>query len=117
MKLGAFVEDFLYRFIHLYYEFPEGVVDSDFIKEKFQSLILLTLRYFESKLPNDSPPPTYANHETHQSFEEEPTIPFVPCPPPFLIPIWVSPCDDVEVGKSVNQIFDPYSPPSLLPMI
>jgi len=38
--------------------------------------------------------------------KEEHTIPFVPCPPPFLVPIWVPPGDDVEVGKSRNLIVD-----------
>lgn len=48
MKLDESIEDFLHLFIHLCYEFSKGVIDSNFIMEKFQSLILLTLRSFES---------------------------------------------------------------------
>lgn len=42
---------------------------------------------------------------------EEPIIPFSPIPP-FIVPIWVPPCNDVEVGKSIDQISIPSSQPS-----
>jgi len=42
---------------------------------------------------------------------EEPIIPFSPIPP-FIVLIWVPPCNDVEVGKSIDQISIPSSQPS-----
>lgn len=68
-------------------------------------MILLSLKYFESKPSDDDSLPTYAYHETPQVFEE-PTIPLRPCPPPFPVPIWVPPGDDIKVRKSQNRIID-----------
>jgi len=48
------------------------------------------------------------NHETPLILEEEPIIPFVPCPP-FPVVMWVPPCCDCKVGKSKNQISNSYS--------
>lgn len=113
MNLGESVEDFLHQFLHLCYEFPKGEVDSNFIIEKFHSLILLTLRSFEFKRLDDFPFPTFSNHEAPQSSEDEPTIPLFPCPHPFPVLVFVPPSDDVDVGKNGNQIVDPSSPPSV----
>ena len=70
------------------------------------------MKSFESKHLDDSSLLTYVDHETPQICEEEPTIPFVPFPPSFSVPIWVPPCDDVEVGKYESKIVDPSFPPS-----
>lgn len=51
MKPGKSQEDFLHRLLQLCYEFPKEVIDLDFIKEKFQSLILLTLIFFLNPNP------------------------------------------------------------------
>ena len=83
------------------------------LRKKIQSLILFTLKSFEFQPPDNSNLPTSVNHETTLILEEEPNIHFVPCPPPFSLPIWVPPSDDVKVGKSENQIVDPsIQPPS-----
>jgi len=53
------------------------------------------------------------NRETPQYFEEEHLIPFVPCRPPFLVPMWVPLGDDVKVGRNENQTNDmSIQPPS-----
>lgn len=62
------------------------------------------MKSFASESFDDSSLPTYVGHETLEICEEEPTIMFVPCPPPFPEPIWVPPDDDVEVGKFENRI-------------
>lgn len=67
MKSSESVENFLDRFLHLCYEFPKGVINSEFINEFFQSLILLFLKYFESKPLDDVSLPTYVDHETPQA--------------------------------------------------
>ena len=102
MEPSEYVEDFLNLFIHIY-EFPEGVVKSYIIMENFQSLILLFLKYLESKPLDNSLSPNIANHGTPQSSKEEPTI---PCPPHFLVRIWVPLGNDVKFGKYENQIVD-----------
>lgn len=47
------------------------------------------------------------NCETPRISKEEPTTPFVPCPPHFLVPMWVPPCYDNKFGKYENQILNP----------
>lgn len=113
MELGESTKVFLNQFLHLCYEFPEEMVDSDFIMEKFHNLILLSLRSFESELLDNSLSPTYPNHGIPQYSMEEAIIPFVPCLPPFPVPIWVPLGDGVKVGKFENQIVDlPIQPSS-----
>ena len=70
MELGKHRGDFINRFLHLCYEFLEGVVESFFITENFQNLILFTLKYFGSKPLDYSAPSTYMKHEIFQICEE-----------------------------------------------
>lgn len=104
MKLGESLEDFLNLFLHFCHEFPEENFDYNFISNKFQSLVLLSVKHLGSEPLDDSTLPTYIDHETPQICEEEPTVSFFPCPPPFSVPIWVPPCDDVEFGKIFNSL-------------
>lgn len=83
------------------------MIYSHFISEKFQSFIILSLKYFQFEPPNYVSLPTYVDHEAPKICKEEPAIPFVPCPPLFLVPIWVPPSDVVKDGKSENRIVDP----------
>jgi len=106
-------EVFINWFLHLCCKFPEGVVDLGFITENFQCLILLSFSCFESKPLMILSPPNLGNHGTPKYYEEEPIIPFVPCPPLFPIPIWVPPGDQNKVGRSKNQTVDlSIQPPS-----
>jgi len=73
-------------------------------------LVQISLNQFESKSPNVFTSPNLVNHETPLTSKQETINPFVPCPPSFLVLMWVPPCDDYKVGKSTNQI--PH-PPSL----
>lgn len=83
MKYGEYLEDFLNRFLHLCYEFPGEYFDYNFISERFYSFNFISLKLFESKPLEDSSLQTYVDHETPHIRVEEPTGPFVPCPPPF----------------------------------
>lgn len=106
LEPSEFVEKFLNRFLQLCCEFLKGVIDSDFIIENFQNLILLSLRSFESEPLDDSLSPTFTNHRIPQFSKEEPIIPFVPCHPHLKVPIWVPPSDDIKVERSKNQTID-----------
>lgn len=106
MKPDESIKDFSNRILHLCYEFPEEDVYWDYFKEKFWHLAQISLKQFESKPPDHPALPNFENHETPLISKEEPTIPFAPYPPPFLVRMWVPPCDDVKVGKSGNQIVD-----------
>jgi len=111
MNPNESIDDFYKRFLYLCYEFLGENLDWDFLKVEFESLARISL-HGEYKPPDVYVPQTFVNCETPLIPEEEPTIPFVPCPPPFRVPIWVPPCDNVEVGKSINQIPNPSSQPS-----
>lgn len=104
MKYGESLDYFLNQFSHLCCEFIEGVIDSDFINEKFHILVLLSVKSFVSEILDDSTLPPYVDHETPQICEEPNIVPF---PSPFLVLIWVPAGDDVKVDKSENQIVDP----------
>lgn len=110
MKSGEFIEAFLNRFLHLCYEFSVKYFNYNFISEKFKSLIIFSMKSFAYEPFNDSPPSTYV--ETPQICKEEPAIPFVPCPCPFPVSIWVPLGENIEVGKSKNQMDDPSLQPS-----
>lgn len=106
------VEDFSNRFLNLCYEFPEEDMYRYFLKQNFKHLFHISL-HGESKQPYVSSSSTLVNQETPIILDEEPIIPFVPCPPPFAVPMWVPPCNDYKVGKSTHQIPNPFShPPS-----
>lgn len=108
MNPGESIEDLSNLFLHLCYEFPEEDVDWDFFKQKFQFLVHVSL-HDELEPPNVSTSPTLANRETPLISKEEFTTPFVLYPPPFPVPMRVSPCDNNKVGKSLNQVPNPYS--------
>lgn len=36
MEFSEFVEDFMHQFLHLFYEFLKGDIDSDFMMENFR---------------------------------------------------------------------------------
>lgn len=55
---------------------------------------------------------TLVNHKTPLILEEEPIVPFVPYPHPFLAPIWVPCCDNGRFRKFANQILTPSYQPS-----
>lgn len=88
MEPNESIEDFSNRFLHLCYEFPEEDMDHYFLKQKFKHLVHISL-YSESNTLDVSSSPTPVNHDTPLILEEESTIPFVPCPPPFLVLMWV----------------------------
>lgn len=107
MKYNESIEDFINWFLHFCYEFHVEYFNYNFISERFQSLIILPMKSFTSEPFNDCPIPNYVDDETPQICEEEPAIPFFPCPPPFPISILVSPSEDVEVEKYENWITNP----------
>lgn len=108
MKPIESVEDFYDRFLHLCCEIFEEDMNQDFLKQEFEHLVLISLQG-ELKPPDFSTPSTLVNHETPLILEEESTTPFSPCPPPFLVSMWVPPCDNKKVKKSTNQTPNPPS--------
>lgn len=100
MKFDESIKDFSNIFLHMFYEFPEEDMDWDLFKEKFQRLVQISLEQseFESLVDNDLP--TFINHETPLIPDEEPTSPFVPCPPPISFLNKVASGAIVEVVKS-----------------
>jgi len=65
---------------------------------------------FQYDEPPDFPSsPTLVDHEAPQITEEEPNTPFFPCPPPFLVPMWLAPYGDCKVEKSVKHVPKPSS--------
>lgn len=100
------IYDFSNRLLHLCYAFPKQYMDRDFFRKMFKHLVWIYLNKCEYKPPYVPLSPTFINCETPIISEEEPIVPFVPCAPPFLVEIWMPPCDNVEVGKSRNKISD-----------
>jgi len=101
MEPSKLVEDFVDRFLHLYYEIPKYLVNFDFLREEFKCLVHSS-QYGE---PPDFPSSlTLADHEAPQIAEEEPNTPFFPCPPPFLVMMWVTPCNDCKDEKNVQHV-------------
>lgn len=84
MKPNELVEDFPERFLHLCYEFLGEDTYLDLFKNNFECFINISL-HGESKPLDVYYSPTRENHETPLILEEEPVIPFVPYPPPFLV--------------------------------
>lgn len=60
--------------------------------------------------------PTLVNHEAPQIAEEKPNTSFIPCPPPFPVPIWVPPYGDFKADKSTQHVPNPSSHLSLASM-
>jgi len=112
MKPNESVEDFSDRFLHLSCEFPEEDMDLDFLKQKFHRLFHTSF-HGEPEPLDVSTSPTLVNHEKPLISKDGFTVSFVPCPPPFPIPMRVPPCNDNQVGKFVDQIPNPsLHPPS-----
>lgn len=109
MELNESIENFYNIFLHLHYEFVEEDTYWDLFKHTFKHLVWISLNQFEYKPPYVHVSPTFVSCETPPISEEEPTFYFVPCLPPFPVPILMPPCYSVEVGKSINQISNPYS--------
>lgn len=105
MKPNESIEDFSNRFLHPCYEFHEEDMDLDFFKQKFEWLVHISF-HDESETLDISSSPTFVNNQKPLILEEESTIHFVPCHPPFSILMWVPPCGDVEVGEYENKIVD-----------
>ena len=101
MKPNESVEDFSDQFLHLCCEIYEYDINQDFLKQKFERLVLISL-HGEPEPPIFPTSSTLVSHETPLISEEEPSIPFVSCPHPFLVPMGVPPCSVCEVGKSEN---------------
>ena len=116
MKPDESIEDFSDWFLHLYYEFPEGNTNWDFLKQNFECLVHISL-HGESKPPDVSSSLTLVNRETPLISQEELAIPFVLRLPPFSVPMRVPSGNDVKVGKSTHQIPNPYSHPPYAFMI
>jgi len=108
MKPKESIEDFSDRFLYLYCQISEEDMNQYFLKQEFECLVLISL-HSEPKPPDFPTSPPLVSHGTPLISEEEPIIPFVPCPPPFPVPIRVPPCGDYEVGKSANLILNPPS--------
>lgn len=64
------LEYFLSWFLHLCYEFYEEDMDWDFMSEKFQCLVLVSLKQFVSDSPNDFSLLTFRDCE-EPPFQEE----------------------------------------------
>lgn len=74
MKPNESDDNFSDRFLHLCYEFPEDDKDLDFLKQKFERLVHISLH--DEYGPLDvSTSTTLVNHETRLISEEESTIP------------------------------------------
>jgi len=106
MKLVELVEEFSSQFLHLYCEIPERNLNSDFLGQEFKCLVHVS-QYGEP--PDFHYSPTLADHEAPQIAEEEPNTLFVPCPPSFLVPMWVLPCGDHKAEKSAQHVPNPSS--------
>ena len=63
MKPNESVEGFFDRFLHLYCEFPEEDTYWDFLKQKFEHLVHISL-HGESETPNVCASPSLVNHDT-----------------------------------------------------
>jgi len=87
MERNESIQDFDNRFLHLCYDFPKEDMDLDFFKKNFEPLVQIFLNQCESKTPDVLVLPTFRNCETPQISKEEPSIPFFPFHPPFLVPI------------------------------
>lgn len=77
MELNESLEHFIDQFLHICYQFPNEYVDWQFLDEKFNLLVSMSRKFFESHSSCSH------DQEYHQHLEEEPYILFVPCPPPF----------------------------------
>jgi len=74
----------------------------------FKNLVQISL-HGESKLLDICVLQSFRNFDSPLITEGEPNITFVPYPPAFPVPIWVSAYDNVDVRKYKNQIPNPYS--------
>lgn len=101
MERHELIEDFADQFLHLRCEIPDKILNSNFLRQEFTCLVHVS-QYGET--PNFPSSPTLANHEAPQFTKEEPTTLFVPCSPPFSVPMWVSPCSDHEAEKYVQHV-------------
>lgn len=115
MEPNESVEKFSNRFLHLCYEISEEDLNWDFLKQEFERLVRVS-SYSEPEPLDFSSSPTLTDHEAPQIVEEEPNTTFVPCPPPFLVPMWVPPCSDCKVEESAQHVPNPSSHLSPMPM-
>ena len=101
MKPNESIENFFDRFLHLCYESMGEDTNWDLFKKKFKHLVHIFL-HDESEPHDVSTSPNFVNHEAPLILEEELANPFVPCPPPFSVLMWVTPFDDNKVGISIK---------------
>jgi len=108
MEPNELVNNFSNEFLHLCYEIQEEDVNWDFLKQEFEHLVLVS-SYGEPEPPDFSASPTLADHEAPHIVEGEPNTPFVPCPPPFLVLMWVPRCDDCKAEEPTQHVPIPSS--------
>lgn len=77
-------------------------MDGVLFKEMFYHLVQISLKRCESESFVHYSLPTFIDHEEPKIPQEESATPFVPSPPPCLLPNKMVPHIDVGIRKSIN---------------